>query len=96
MRSIAGTIWARSYRGIRECNYALSIIDEVDMKDERREIVRGELKFLRAFRYHDLIRNYGRVVLMGDRVSQLNDNFLDPVFYERSLRIYYLSDELNV
>jgi hypothetical protein len=81
---IAGTLWARSYRGIRECNYALSIIDEVDIEDDRREILRAELKFIRAYRYHDLIRNYGKVVLMGDRVSNLDDDFTSPGFYEKS------------
>jgi len=81
---IAGTLWARSYRSIRECNYALSIIDEVDMEDDYREILRAELKFIRAYRYHDLIRNYGKVVLLGDRVSNLNDDFSDPSLYKKS------------
>ena len=81
---IAGTLWARSYRGIRECNYALNIIDEVDMTDNRREMLRAELKFIRAYRYFDLIRNYGRVVLLGDRVCNLDDDFTDPNLYKKS------------
>jgi hypothetical protein len=81
---IAGTLWARSYRGIRECNYALSIIDEVDMEDARRELLRAELKFIRAYRYHDLIRNYGKVVLLGERVCNLDDDFTDPNLYTKS------------
>src|SRR5688500_16878781 len=28
---IAGTIWGRSYRGIRDCNYALDLIDKATM-----------------------------------------------------------------
>jgi hypothetical protein len=95
---IAGTLWARSYRSIRECNYALSIIDEVDMEDDHREILRAELKFIRAYRYHDLIRNYGKVVLLGDRVSNLNDDFSDPSLYEKSEIsecINYVVNQLN-
>src|SRR3982750_3043681 len=63
---IAGTIWSRSYRSIRECNYALSIINDVKMTEQRKTRLTAELKFIRAYRYHDLVRNYGAVVLMGD------------------------------
>src|SRR5690242_759647 len=63
---IAGTIWSRSYRSIRECNYALAIADKVVMSEKRRDLLKAEIKFIRAYRYHDLIRNYGKVVLMGE------------------------------
>jgi hypothetical protein len=44
----------------------------------------GELKFIRAFRYQDLIRNYGGIVLMGDKVTSLSDNLQDPSLYKRA------------
>ncbi len=44
---IAGTIWGRSYRSIRECNFALSIIDEVDMSESSKKRLRAELRFIR-------------------------------------------------
>lgn len=81
---IAGTFWGRSYRSIREVNFALNNIQEVDMSEARRNLLVAELRFIRAFRYHDLIRNYGRVVLMGDRVPELGDDFTDPTLFERS------------
>ncbi len=81
---IAGTIWGRSYRGIRECNYALSIIDDVEMSNTYREILRAEIKFIRAYRYFDLIRNYGGIVLIGDKVYNLEDDYSDEAIYERS------------
>ncbi len=80
---IAGTLWNRSYRSIRECNYALTNIDEVPMSTSRKNLLVAELKFIRAFRYQDLIRNYGGVPLLGDRVSQLNDDFSDPELFRR-------------
>lgn len=84
---IAGTIWGRSYRSIRECNYALTNIMKVEMSEELRKKLRGELHFIRAFRYHDLIRNYGSVVLVGDKVYELGDNLTDPsVFTKSSLK----------
>lgn len=70
---IAGTIWGRSYRSIREVNWGLVNIMQVQMGEGLRNRLRGELHFIRGFRYHDLIRNYGKVILVGDRVYELND-----------------------
>ncbi|MDJ1505620.1 RagB/SusD family nutrient uptake outer membrane protein [Xanthocytophaga agilis] len=81
---IAGTLWSRSYRSIRECNYALQIIENVPMSASRKQMLIAELKFIRAFRYHDLIRNYGTVVLMGDKVYYLSDNLTDESLFKRS------------
>ncbi|MCC8410117.1 RagB/SusD family nutrient uptake outer membrane protein [Mucilaginibacter sp. UR6-1] len=80
----AGSFWARSYRSIRECNYALSILSRITMSDGHKKRLDGELKFIRAYRYHDLIRNYGRVVLMGSRVLNLTDNLQDPTLFNRA------------
>lgn len=81
---IAGTIWGRSYRSIREVNYALERIDKVEMSQGRKDRLIAELKFIRAYRYHDLIRNYGRVVLAGDRVVGLGEDFTDPELFKRA------------
>lgn len=81
---MAGTIWPRSYRSIRECNFALNGLDGLTMSQAHKDRLRAELKFIRAFRYHDLIRNYGGVVLMGDKVSSLSDDLQDPAFFKRA------------
>lgn len=80
----AGIFWARSYRGIRECNYALSVLPKIEMSAAHKKMLDGEIKFIRAFRYHDLIRNYGGVVLVGDKVTQLEDNLQDPTLFKRA------------
>lgn len=81
---IAGTLWGRSYRSIRECNYGLNNIVQVPMSDLLRNKLRGELHFIRAFRYQDLIRNYGGVVLMGDKVANLGDDMTDASLYTKA------------
>ncbi|MFT4204455.1 MAG: RagB/SusD family nutrient uptake outer membrane protein [Chitinophagaceae bacterium] len=81
---IAGTIWGRSYRSIRECNYALNNIDQVTMSDEHKGYLKAELRVIRAYRYHDLIRNYGGIVLMGDKVYNLDDDLQDASLFTRS------------
>ena len=79
-----GALWGRSYRSIRECNYALSVLTKIQMSAGRKKRLEGELKFIRAFRYQDLIRNYGKVVLVGDQVLGLKDNLQDPALFERA------------
>lgn len=96
---IAGTFWGRSYRSIREVNYALANIDDLQMSQSHKDLLKAELHFIRAYRYHDLIRNYGRVVLVGDRVAELGDDFSDPALFERSSiqeGIDYAVSELNL
>ena len=81
---IAGTFWGRSYRSIREINYALANIDAVPMSTGRRSRLKGELQFIRAFRYHDLLRNYGKVVLLGDKVYEVSDDLTSPELFQRA------------
>jgi hypothetical protein len=81
---IAGTVWGRSYRSIRECNYGLGNIGKVTMSDLHKNRLRGELHFIRGFRYQDLIRNYGGVVLVNDTVYALSNNLTDPSLFVKS------------
>jgi starch-binding outer membrane protein, SusD/RagB family len=85
---IAGTIWGRSYRGIRDVNYAIVHLDTVPMSAPHKAKLLGELKFIRAFRYHDLIRNYGGIILMGDKVTDLYKDTLqaEALFKKASLK----------
>jgi hypothetical protein len=80
----AGVLWGRSYRSIREVNSALALLPTMPFSAGHKMHLEGELKFIRAFRYQDLIRNYGRVVLMGDKVTNLDDNLQDPALFTRA------------
>jgi len=80
----AGAFWGRSYRGIRDCNYGLSKIAAVNVSAQHKSMLTGELMFIRAYRYHDLIRNYGSVILVGDNVHDLSDNLSDPTLFQKS------------
>lgn len=81
---IAGSFWGRSYRGIREINYALANLDKVPMSEGKKRMLKGELQFIRAFRYHDLIRNYGGVVLLGDKVTEISDDLTSQDLFDRA------------
>ena len=39
----------------------------------------AELRFIRAFRYFDLLKGFGGVPLVGDRVTELTDDFSGSV-----------------
>lgn len=81
---IAGTLWGRSYRGIRECNYGLHYVDSLQCSDELKTRLKAELHFIRGFRYLDLIRNYGGVVIVNDTVYQMEDDYTKAVVYQKS------------
>jgi hypothetical protein len=76
----------------------LAHIAEVEMSQARKDILIAELKFIRAYRYHDLVRNFGSVVLVGDAVSELSDDLTaDALFQKSSIAegINYIVSELD-
>lgn len=89
--------WIRSYRSIREVNYALANIDKVPMSGYGKDRLKGELRFIRAYRYQDLIRNFGDVPLVGDRVYTLEDTNFDSLFIRKPVQecIQYAVNELD-
>lgn len=90
------TTWGRSYRGIREVNLALENISKTPITDERRNLLIAELRFIRAYRYFDLLKGFGGVSLIGDRVTTLKDDFSD--LYDRksiSETVDYINSELD-
>lgn len=61
--------WRNSYVGILRCNDVLSHIDEVTMSDAARSQYTGEVQFLRAFHYFNLVRQFGGVPLRLNSVQ---------------------------
>nr|WP_295922820.1 RagB/SusD family nutrient uptake outer membrane protein [uncultured Dyadobacter sp.] len=77
--------WTRSYRSIRECNYGLANLDKVPMSESGRRKLKAELRFIRAYRYHDLIRNFGGIPVMGDKVYTLEDRDYTELYQRKSI-----------
>lgn len=84
--SFMSNFWYRSYRSIREINFALAGINKVPMSAATLNRLVGELHFIRAYRYHDLIRNYGGVPIMGNTVWGLTDTNYTPTYARSSLQ----------
>lgn len=80
-------IWWHTYRGIREANIFMQNVDKAknkaeDMTEEEIEAWKVEARFLRAYFYYNLLRNYGPVIMLGDEI-------LDPTKPD-------ISDYINV
>ncbi|MDE6086348.1 MAG: RagB/SusD family nutrient uptake outer membrane protein, partial [Muribaculaceae bacterium] len=67
-------IWKQYYIGITNCNIYMSKIDEcTPMLESERTITKAEARAFRAFFYLNLMKLFGPVPLMGDRVSSNDD-----------------------
>lgn len=67
-------IWAKNYHHIQNANIFLSKIDNVPGDDAFRKRIKGEVTFLRAFAYFQLISDYGGVPLIKEPFT-LNSDF---------------------
>lgn len=95
-----GTAWGRGFRAIREVNLALQNIDTETSPfpaDVRTRLV-AELHFIRAYRYFDLLKSFGRLPIVGDRVTSLDDTDFSELFERKSIAevVAYIEGELDL
>jgi hypothetical protein len=68
-------VWSKYYNGIRKVSLFLSKIDIVPLKTANlKNEWKAEARFLRALFYFELIKRWGGVPLLGDRVYTLTDD----------------------
>src|SRR5690606_2100757 len=72
------TAWSNLYGIIQQANVILSRIDQVTFEDEaiKNQYI-GEVKFLRAFTYFNLVRLFGEIPLHTQEVVNPSDAFKD-------------------
>jgi hypothetical protein len=71
--------WRDFYLGISRANIVLLKIEEIgELENERKNQIIGEAKFLRAFYYFDLVKQYGGVPLMRSTGSADPDEIQIP------------------
>ncbi len=76
-------IYDRCYAGIRIVNKMLSKIDAVKWKaDQNPQSIKGEMYYLRAFMYFELIKRFGGVVLIDKAYTASEDIDLPRNTYE--------------
>lgn len=71
--------WARNYEGIRKANQFLANIDLVPMRDKQlKEWWKAEARFLRAMFHFELVKRYGGIPIVSDKVFTLEDDLQVP------------------
>lgn len=80
--SNADDAWQSNYENIRMCNLFVQNFHKVPLRKDllivQGQYWRAENRFLRAMFYYELIKRYGGVPLLGDKVLALNDNINLP------------------
>jgi hypothetical protein len=70
------TLWSQTYNAIYNINYTLSKIPDATITNEvKRNQFIGELKFLRAYHYFQLVQLFGDVTLITQPLTTANDAF---------------------
>ncbi|HET9503884.1 MAG TPA: RagB/SusD family nutrient uptake outer membrane protein [Hymenobacter sp.] len=70
--------WNSAYAGIRRVNIFLANIDRVPVSATNNVYWKAEVRFIRAMLYFELVKRYGGVPLIGDKVFTLNDDLSLP------------------
>ena len=73
------TIWRQLYDGIERANMLLANIDRAQMDTTKRNIIKGEAKFLRAYYYFMLVQNWGDVPFKTTPTASASD-----IYYPRA------------
>ncbi len=93
--SLPDNTWDANYAGVRKVNVFLANIDKVPFKEKGlKNRLKAEARGLRAVFYFELIKRWGGVPLIGDRVFELNDDLQLPRnTYQECVN--YISSELD-
>lgn len=74
--SLIASAWKDNYIGIQQANIILARINKIpDMTDALKSARIGEMKFLRALMYFNLVRIFGDVPLVLKETTNVNDYF---------------------
>jgi hypothetical protein len=74
--------WANSYAGIRQANILLANIDSIPTPNAGTvatiKAYKAEARFIRVLLYFELMKRYGGIPLIGDKIFTLNDDLELP------------------
>ncbi|PIF47418.1 putative outer membrane starch-binding protein [Chryseobacterium sp. 52] len=73
--SLLGNTWKDNYVGIQQANIVLNRIGGIAMDESVKNARTGEMKFLRALMYFNLVRIFGDVPLVTKETTDVNEYF---------------------
>ncbi|KOS08157.1 hypothetical protein AM493_01470 [Flavobacterium akiainvivens] len=90
-------VWKSRYAAIYRANNALGYLEQLSIDETLKNRLIGEVKFLRAFWYFDLVRCFGDVPLVVEQID-LNDTELinDVVFVRKPKADVYAQIEADL
>jgi starch-binding outer membrane protein, SusD/RagB family len=80
----AETLWSGNYNGIGAANQALAALATAAIDADQRDVWMGEVRFLRAYLYFNLVRMYGGVPLVFRVPKDADDANSDITFKTRA------------
>jgi len=87
-------LWTSMYSNIRICNQVLESIHQAPLTPKTIEDMKLEARFLRAFYYFHLLRNFGGIPLVGDNMLSPFENYdLSRSTYEET--VDYIASEFD-
>lgn len=95
------TYWKLSYSAIAKANTVIDRIEGTSFSNEFKDGILGEAKFLRAYLYFELVKNFGGVPLNLHEVKSPEDAFIprntvDEVYNQIIEDVTYAIDKLPV
>ena len=94
--SYINSFWENTYIGITRANIALERIPEVDMEETLKNRLLAEARFLRAWYYFDLVRNFGGVPIVTTYTELLEPEIRDVTRYSEDEVYDYVESELQM
>lgn len=71
-------LWRHLYRGVENANIVLNVVDKPAIDERKRQQIKGQAMFLRAYYFYLLITHFGDVPLKTMMTSELGTNFNLP------------------
>lgn len=86
--------WYRAYQAIRNVNLFLAHFDDVPIDETTKQHWKAEARFIRAINYFELIKRYGGVPLIGDKLFSQDERIdLSRNTFDECVK--YIVDELD-
>lgn len=94
--NLDGNAWTRNYRGIRRVNIFLDKVDlfpaSTQIPEVRMQSMKAQVRLLRAYYYFELMKRWGAVPIVGDKVFGGSDDINIPKSTIEEVAAYIVSE----
>ncbi|RVU24773.1 RagB/SusD family nutrient uptake outer membrane protein [Sandaracinomonas limnophila] len=78
------SLWSGHYNGIAKANQALQALEKSKLVDAQKNKLMGEVRFIRAYYYFNLVRFFGAVPKITSVPADANEANTNPVYQTRA------------